>query len=151
MSADLMEYFNKSPRLGVLSTSSKDGKVNSAVYGSPHMIDEKTVLVATAQNRTFANLMENPYASYIVIEEPAASTEPNPNIEPPTIMDWKGIRVYMKMKEFQTSGQLLEMIRSQIANFAGEEAAKIIYAAVTLEIYEVRPLVDFGQGWEKSI
>lgn len=151
MSADLMEYFNKSPRLGVLSTSSKDGKVNSAVYGSPHMIDEKTVLVATAQNRTFANLMENPYASYIVIEEPAASTEPNPNIEPPTIMDWKGIRVYMKMKEFQTSGQLLEIIRSQIANFAGEEAAKIIYAAVTLEIYEVRPLVDFGQGWEKSI
>ncbi|MGB9929467.1 MAG: pyridoxamine 5'-phosphate oxidase family protein [Methanosarcina sp.] len=151
MSADLMEYFNKSPRLGVLSTSSKDGKVNSAVYGSPHMIDEKTVLVATAQNRTFANLMENPYASYIVIEEPAASTEQNPNIEPPTIMDWKGIRVYMKMKEFHTSGQLLEMIRSQIANFAGEEAAKIIYAAVTLEIYEVRPLVDFGQGWEKSI
>lgn len=151
MSADLMEYFNKSPRLGVLSTSSKDGKVDSAVYGSPHMIDEKTVLVATAQNRTFANLMENPYASYIVIEEPASTINSDAKMEPLTILDWKGIRVYMKMKEYQTSGQLLEMIRSQIANFAGEEAAKIIYAAVTLEIYEVRPLVDFGQGWEKSI
>jgi hypothetical protein len=47
MSAELREYFNKSPRLGTLSTSSKDGKVNSAVFGSPHMVDEKTVVVAT--------------------------------------------------------------------------------------------------------
>jgi hypothetical protein len=30
----LVEYFNKQPRLGVISTSSKDGKVDSAVYGS---------------------------------------------------------------------------------------------------------------------
>ena len=27
----LVEYFNKQPRLGVIITSSKDGKVNSAV------------------------------------------------------------------------------------------------------------------------
>ena len=37
----LMEYFNKQPRLGVISTSSKDGRVDCAVYGSPQMIDEK--------------------------------------------------------------------------------------------------------------
>ncbi len=49
MPENLMEYFNKAPRLGVFSTSSKDGKVDSAVFGSPHMLDEKTVLAATAQ------------------------------------------------------------------------------------------------------
>jgi len=43
MSAKLMEYFNKQPRLGSLSTSSKDGKVDAAIFGSPHMVDEKTV------------------------------------------------------------------------------------------------------------
>ena len=43
------------------------------------------------------------------------------------------------------------MIRNQAANFIGEEAAKMIYAAITFEIYEVRPLVDYGQGWEESI
>ncbi len=43
------------------------------------------------------------------------------------------------------------MIRSQAASLVGEEGAKMLYAAVTLEIYEVRPLVDFGQGWENSI
>jgi hypothetical protein len=153
MSSDLMEYFNKGSRLGILSTSSTDGRVDSAVFGSPNMIDEKTVLVATAKNRTFTNLLENPNAVYIIVERCSESpNETNTNMETgSSVMDWKGIRVYMKMKEYSTSGEMLEMIRSQAANFVGEEAAKMIYASMTFEIYEVRPLVDFGQGWEKSI
>jgi hypothetical protein len=67
------------------------------------------------------------------------------------ILDWKGVRVYMKLKEYSTSGETLEMIKSNIAKIAGEEAAKMIQVALTFEIYEVRPLIDFGQGWEKSI
>ena len=126
MPSNLIEYFNKAPRLGVLSTSSSDGRVDSAV-------------AATANNRTFANLLENPHAIYTIME-PADS-----------ITDWKGIRVYMKLKEYTTSGELLEMIRTQAANFVGEEGAKLIHAALTFEVYEVRPLIDFGQGWEKSI
>jgi hypothetical protein len=39
MAGKLIEYFNKQPRLGVIRISSKDGKVDSAVYGSPQMID----------------------------------------------------------------------------------------------------------------
>lgn len=139
MTSKLMDYFNKQPRIGVLSTSTKDGKVDSAVFGSPHMIDEKTVVVATGNNRTFSNLQENPYAMFLIME---------PGAE---IMDWKGIRVYLKKKESATSGEMLDMIKSQIAKIAGEEAAKMIYATVTFEIIELRPLVDMGQGWEKSI
>lgn len=43
------------------------------------------------------------------------------------------------------------MIRTQAANFIGEEGVKMLHAALTFEVYEVRPLVDFGQGWENSI
>ena len=68
MSEKLIEYFNKQPRLGVISTSSKDGKVDSAVYGSPQMVDEKTVIVALARGRTFANLQENPNAVFMIME-----------------------------------------------------------------------------------
>jgi hypothetical protein len=139
MPAKLMEYFNKSPRIGTLSTSSKDGKVNVACFGSPHMIDEKTVVIANAKNRTFANLQENPNAVYMIMEPGKG------------VLDWKGVRVYLKMREFATSGKMLDTIRSQTANFVGEEAAKMIYAAVTFEVDEVRPIVDFGQSWEKSI
>ncbi len=38
-----------------------------------------------------------------------------------------------------------------MAEKAGEGAAKMMHAAVTFEIVEIRPLADFGQGWEKSI
>ena len=153
MPANLIEYFNKTPRLGVLSTSSADGRVDSAVFGSPQMIDEKTVIAASANNRTFANLKENPHAMYMILGQCLDfPKETNMNMEQgSSVMDWKGIRVYMKLKEYATSGELLDMIRSQAANFVGEEGAKMIYAALTFEVYEVRPLVDFGQGWEKSI
>ena len=139
MTSSLMEYFNKGPRLGILSTSSKDGRVDSALFGSPRMIDEKTVVIATRKNRTFANLLENPNAVFMIIEQGAA------------VLDRKGIRVYLKMKEYSISGELLDNIRAQAMRFIGEEAAKMLYAAVIFEVYEVRPLVDIGQGWEKSV
>jgi hypothetical protein len=134
-----MDYFNKQPRIGILSTASKDGKVDSAIFGSPNMTDEKTVVVATGKNRTFSNLQENPYAMFLIME-PGAN-----------IMEWKGIRVYLKMKEYATSGEMLDTFKSQITKLVGEEAAQMIYALVTFEIIELRPIVDFGQGWEKSI
>jgi hypothetical protein len=134
-----MEYFNKQPRLGTLSTSSKDGKVNSAYFGSPYMVDEKTVVMGLTRNRTFSYLQENPNAVFMIME-PGKS-----------LPEWKGVRVYVKMTDCSTSGEKLEKIKAKIAAAAGEGAAKMIYAAVTFEVQEIRPLADFGQGWEKSI
>jgi len=51
MSEKLMEYFNKQPRLGTLSTAGKDGKVNVAYFGSPRMTDPKTVFMGLGNNR----------------------------------------------------------------------------------------------------
>ena len=139
MNARLMEYFNKQPRLGCMSTSGKDGKVNVACFGSPRMVDEKTVVMALRKNRTFDNLRENPNAVFMIMEPAKTSAE------------WKGVRVYLKMKEYETTGEKIEKARAQAAKAVGEEAAKAIYAAVTFEIEGVRPIVDLGQGWEKSI
>ena len=55
------------------------------------------------------------------------------------------------MKGYETAGEKLEKARAEDRKAVGEEAAKAIYAAVTFEIDEVRPIVDVGQGWEKSI
>jgi len=139
MPGKLIEYFNKQPRLGVISTSSKDGRVDCAVYGSPQMIDEKTVIVAFARGRTFENLQENPNAVYLIMEPGAG------------IFDWKGIRVYIKMLEYATSGPKLEAYKSQMAKIVGEQAVEMIAVLATFEVTEVRPLIDFGQGWEKAI
>ncbi len=139
MSEQLKEFFNKQPRLGTLSTASKDGKVNSAYFGSPRMIDEKHVLLGLGQNRTLANLQENPHAVYLIMEPGK------------TVPEWKGVRVYLKMTDCQTSGEKLESIRAEIAKVAGEAAGQMMQAAVTFEVLELRPLADFGQGWENSI
>ena len=139
MSEKLMEYFNKKPRLGTLSTADKDGKVNSAYFGSPRMVDEKTIFMDLGNNRTFANLQKNPSAVFMVMEPGE------------TIMDWKGVRIYVKMTECLTSGAKLDDFKAGIAKTAGEGAAKMMHAVVTFKIYEIRPLADLGQGWEKSI
>ena len=139
MTEALMEYFNKQPRLGTLSTADKNGKVNSAYFGSPRMVDEKSIFMGLGNNRTFANLHENPSAIFMVME-PGES-----------IMDWKGVRIYVKMTECQTAGEKLDNLKTTLAAKAGEGAAKMMHAAVTFKIVEIRPLADFGQGWEKSI
>ncbi len=139
MPEKLIEYFNKQPRLGTLSTADKNGKVNSAYFGSPRMVDEKTIFMGLGNNRTFANLQDNPRAVFMVMEPGK------------TIRDWKGIRLYVTMTECQTSGKKLEDMRATLAKNAGEAASKMIHAAVTFKVQEIRPLADFGQGWEKSI
>jgi hypothetical protein len=103
------------------------------------MIDEKTIIMGLGNNRTYANLQANPSAVFMVMETGK------------TITDWKGVRIYVTMTECQTSGQKLDDLRAAIAQHAGEKASKIIHAAVAFEIQEIRPLADFGQGWEKSI
>ncbi|MFO7569328.1 MAG: pyridoxamine 5'-phosphate oxidase family protein [Smithellaceae bacterium] len=139
MSKSLMEYFNKQPRLGVLSTSSKAGEVDSAYFGSPRMVDESTIMVALGKNKTFANLQENPNACYLIME-PGKS-----------IAEWKGLRIYLTMTNYETSGGQVDMMKKMITEMAGEAAGKMIYAAVTFSVTGVRPLADFGQGWDKSI
>jgi hypothetical protein len=139
MAPKLMDYFNKQPRLGTLSTASKDGKVNSAYFGSPYMVNEKTIIMGLTQNRTLSYLQENPNAVFMIMEPGK------------TISEWKGVRIYVKMIDCATAGEKLQKIKAKIAAAAGEAAAKMIHAALAFEVQEIRPLADFGQGWEKSI
>ncbi|RLB14837.1 MAG: pyridoxamine 5'-phosphate oxidase family protein [Deltaproteobacteria bacterium] len=126
----LLEIFNKQPRIGTLSTANTQGDVNVAVFGSPQMIDENTVVMGIGENRSFRNLRENPKAVFIVMEPGD------------TIMDWKGARVYLEALAIETGGGFYDQIRDNIAKAAGEQAAKMIHAAVRFKITDVRPIVE---------
>ncbi len=140
MSKELMEYFNKQPRLGTLSTADKEGKVDVAYFGSAQMSDENTVVVGLGHNRTFNNLRENPHAVFMIMQ---------PGEDPTS---WKGVRVYLKMSEFHESGRKLDEIRARVSSKVGEMTAKkMIHAYVQFQIEEIRPFADFGQTWRKSI
>jgi hypothetical protein len=127
---ELMELFNTWPRIGTLSTANKMGEVNVAVFGSPRMIDENTVVMGIGNNRSYRNLQRNPKAVFIVMEPGQ------------TIMDWKGARVYLEAVDIETSGQLYDEIKHDLAKAAGQQAPDMIYAAIRFRITEVRPLVD---------
>lgn len=139
MPGKLMDYFNRSPRIGTLSTASRKGDVDAAVFGSPRMVDEKTVVMGLGKDRSLQYLQENPHAVYLIMEPGK------------TLMEWKGLRVYLEMTSAVTSGPKLEDYKAQVAKAFGADAANMMHAAVTFTVTEVRPLVDMGQGWEKSI
>jgi hypothetical protein len=128
---EVMEIFNKRPRVGALSTANKKGEVNVAVFGSPQMIDENTVVMGIGRNRTFRNLQENPKAVFIVVEPGK------------TVMDWKGARVYLEAVDLESGGGFFDEIKASIANAAGKQAADMIHAAIRFRITEVRPIVEF--------
>jgi predicted pyridoxine 5'-phosphate oxidase superfamily flavin-nucleotide-binding protein len=127
---ELMRIFNKTPRIGTLSTVSANGEPNVAVFGSPQMIDENTVVMGIGENRSFRNLKQNPHAAFIVVEPGK------------TLFEWKGARVYLEAMDIETSGGFYTQVKEDIAKAAGEQAARMIHAAVRFRITEVRNIVD---------
>ena len=129
---ELMTLFNKYPRIGTLSTANAEGEINVAVFGSPRMIDENTVVMGIGQNRSLRNLQRNPKAAFIVMEPGE------------TVMDWKGARVYLEATDMETEGDFYEEIKQNIAKAAGKQAADMVHAAIRFKITEVRPIVDLN-------
>jgi hypothetical protein len=129
---ELMVLFNKYPRIGTLATANNMGEPNVAVFGSPRMIDENTVVMGIGNNRTFRNLERNPKAVFIVME-PGQS-----------VMDWKGARVYLDAVDMEIEGAFFDQIKHDIAKVAGQQAADMIHAAIRFKVTEVRPLVDMA-------
>jgi hypothetical protein len=129
---ELMELFNKWPRIGTLSTANKLGEVNVAVFGSPRMVNENTVVMGIRNNRSFRNLERNPKAVFIVMEPG------------PTVQDWKGARVYLEAVDMETEGKFYEEIKRNIVKAFGQEAADFVHAAIRFRITEVRPIVEVG-------
>ena len=125
----VMEMFNRETRIGALATANANGDVNAAVFGSPRMIDEDTVIMAIGDNRSFKYLQENPKASFIVIE---------PGEAPAT---WKGVRLYLKVDSFERYGEVLDSFRENIRKVAGSRSADAIKAAIRFKIIDVRPLI----------
>jgi hypothetical protein len=124
-----MKMFNKETRIGALATADKNGNVNAAVFGSPRMVDEETVIMAIGDNRSLQNLQENPKASFIVIEPGESRTE------------WKGARVYLELDTFERYGELLDSFREKIRKVAGDQSANAIIAAIRFKVTDVRPLI----------
>ncbi|MDD4357223.1 MAG: pyridoxamine 5'-phosphate oxidase family protein [Smithellaceae bacterium] len=91
----LSDYFDQAEGFGVLSTADRIGKVNAAVYGRPHFMDEETVAFIAGDRLTHANLQVNPHAVYLFKEEGC----------------YEGRRLYITKVREEKDSPLIEEIR----------------------------------------
>ena len=132
ISKEILDIVNKPGRVGVLSTADTQGQPNAAYFGSLRLAENGSVILGLGNNRSLMNLEENPLAVLFCITES------------PVAFDTPGHRLYLKVKEIQKEGPLLDEIRKGIAEHAGEDAAKMIVAGVSFEVTETRAIVDMG-------
>jgi len=66
---NLKEYFEGTKGTGVISTSDGSGRVNSAIYSKPYVIDGESVAFIMADRLTRKNLKVNPRAAFLFLED----------------------------------------------------------------------------------
>src|SRR4030042_5671841 len=77
----LKDYLEKNNGIGIFSTADKDGKVTTAIYSKPHILENNTLAFIMRERLTYHNLQTNPHAAFMFIEESAG---------------YQGIRLFLK-------------------------------------------------------
>ena len=66
---ELKSYFKNTKGLGVLSTTDSHGKVNSAIYSRPHVMEDGSLAFIMRDRLTHKNIESNPHAVYLFRED----------------------------------------------------------------------------------
>lgn len=66
--SDLKHYYENTSGHGVLATADEKGQPNVAIFARPHVIEENLVGFIMPDRKTHQNLISNPAASYLFIE-----------------------------------------------------------------------------------
>ena len=121
----ISEYFKTAKGTGMLATADRTGKVNVAVFASPHVMDEETIAFIMTDRSTHANLQSNPNAAYLFMEEEDKK--------------YKGKRLYLtKIREEKDSPMLDSIRRKEYPELKGKEY--LVYFRVD----KVLPLIGTG-------
>ncbi len=65
----LKDYLEANNGISILSTSDRDGKLTTAIYSKPRVLEDNTVLFIMRERLTYHNLKSNPHAAYMFIQE----------------------------------------------------------------------------------
>lgn len=122
----------RKPTAGFLATADGEGDCDVACLSSLELSDSETVTMLIGDNRTLANLKQNPRAVFIVAVGD-------------TMEDADGCRVYLEVKDIAEEGPVIDKGREIIVAAAGPEMAGAVKAFVSFDVTDVRPLIDVGQ------
>ena len=115
----LKEYFESVKGVGVLATADGSGKVNAAVYSRPHFLEEGTMAFIMRDRLTHHNLQSNSYATFVFIEDGAAS---------------KGRRLYLTKAREENNPELVRKIKHRKNSDWNEESVFLVYFTLDKEL-----------------
>ena len=122
----LKEYFENTEGSGILATADSDGKVDAALYGRPHFMDDGTIALIMRDRLTHHNLQSNSHACYMFIEKGPG---------------YKGKRFFLtKVREEQDS-ELLQSVRRRQYIDEKDESKFLVFFDIDKEL----PLVGAGE------
>ena len=123
----LREYFESVKGRGVLATADGEGKVDAAIYATPHFIEDETIAFIMRDRLTHNNLQSNPHAAYLFIE---------------TGQKFAGKRLFLtKTREEQDSELLYSLRRKKYSDEKNEPKFLVFF-----QIDKVLPLIGSGDG-----
>ncbi len=120
---DLKQYFTDTEGVGVLSTADADGKVNSAIYSRPHLLDDGYVSFIMRDRLTRSNLQQNPSAHFLFMEKERG---------------FSGVRIYLeKFKEIEDKELIAQLSRRTGHTKMDENSAIFLVSFKVIKMLEL--------------
>ena len=124
---NISEYFEKAKGRGIIATADSEGKVDIAVYASPHVMDDETVAFIMRDRLTHLNLQSNPHAAYLFMEDGPG---------------YKGVRLFLhKVREEQDSPLLFSLRRKDYQEPEEQRGPQLL---VIFKVEKVLPVIGAG-------
>ena len=126
----LKEYFENTSGTGVLSTADAEGKVDAAIYSTPHVFDNGNIAFVMRERLTHRNLQSNPHASFLFMEHGPG---------------YRGIRLFLnKVNEDADSELIARMTRRGLT--PEEDKQKGPKFLVYFTVQKILPLIGSGES-----
>ena len=122
----LREYFESVKGRGVLATADVEGRVDAAVYATPHVIDDETIAFIMRDRLTHHNLQSNSHAAYLFMEAGDG---------------YAGKRLYLTKTREEEDSDLLHSLRRR--KYPDDEQEKKFL--VFFRVDKILPLIGSGE------
>ena len=121
----LKDYLEGRSGICILSSADRGGKVATAVYSTPRVMDDNTVCFIMRERLTYRNILENPHAACMYIEYGTG---------------YQGIRLFLtKVREDNDQGLITRMTRRHLSS--EEDRAKGPKHLVIFRVDKILPLI----------
>lgn len=125
----LADYFRDKPGKGILATADAQGRVDAAIYSTPHCCPDGTLAFIMRERLTHDNLRANPHANYAFIEDGHG---------------YNGVRLFLqKVREDDDPELIAQMTRRHLT--PAEDKAKGPKHLVYFRVEKILNLVGSGE------